>query len=105
MLICPMYEALDSLASPSASVSQKGTMIPWPAFGSVSICRPLKPRCSFKTGAKPSATLVTSAFMFGGNRMFVTLAYTILLPLPRLTGLSKEIVPKSGSLYTTHVAF
>jgi len=43
--------------------------------------------------------------MFGGNRMFVTLAYTILLPLPRLTGLSKEIVPKSGSLYTTHVAF
>src|SRR5215212_8420508 len=56
-------------------------MIPSPTLGSVSTCRPLKPRCCFKTGAKPRATLATSAFIFGGNRIFMTRACTVRLLL------------------------
>src|SRR5215208_7118182 len=75
MLTCPMYEAPVTLASASASASQKETMMPSPASGSVRTWKPSKPRCRFKIGPRPRATRVTSAFISGGSRTFVTLAY------------------------------
>src|SRR4051812_43136262 len=95
MLICPVYESSPSLATASASVPQKETMMPSPSSGSVSTWKPSKPRCRSKIGPRPRATPLTSALISGEKRMFVTLAYTILLlpPVPWQPPLSPPHVP------------
>src|SRR3954447_18548787 len=85
MLTCPTYESPLSLASASAFVPPKETMMPSPSSGSVSTWKPSKPRCRSKIGPRPRATPLTSAPISGGKRMFVTLAYKIRL-LPPVSG-------------------
>src|SRR5215212_2554134 len=93
MLTCPVYASPLSLASASASVAQKETMMPSPALGSVSTWKPSKPRCRPKIGPRPRATPLTSAPISGEKRMFVTLAYTTCL-LPPVSGQLSRVLPR-----------
>src|SRR5215204_2693972 len=48
------------------------------------MCRPRKPCCLSKTGTNPQATPSICVLIAGGNRRFVTLAYTTIASFPTL---------------------